>query len=110
MRQSTTDEAILDEMVRRIVERFRPQRIILFGSRARGDATADSDYDLLIIAPSEEERWRRSVPVYNALMGLRAGKDIVWWTEDEIEQWRTVRNHFISSAMREGVVLYEADA
>lgn len=110
MRQSTTDEAILDEMVRRIVERFRPQRIILFGSRARGDATTDSDYDLLIIAPSSQERWRRAVPVYDALMGLRVGKDIVWWTEDEIEKWRTVRNHFISSAMREGVVLYEADA
>jgi uncharacterized protein len=55
-----------DEMVRRIAEDFKPQRIILFGSHARGEATEDSDYDLLIIAPSSEPRRRRSVPHHSA--------------------------------------------
>ena len=108
VRDSTTDEAILDEMVRRIVERFNPQRIILFGSRARGEATADSDYDLLIIAPSDEVAWKRTVPVYKALAGLGVGKDILWWTAEEATKWSAVRNHIVSVAQREGKVLYES--
>ena len=109
-RKTTADTPVLDEMVRRIAEGFKPQRIILFGSHARGDATEDSDYDLLIIAPSSEPRWRRSVPIYEALMGLRVAKDIVWWTEEEVAEWQAVRNHFVNSAISEGRVVYEATA
>lgn len=108
--KTTADSAILDEMVQRIAEGFKPQRIILFGSRARGDGAEDSDYDLLIIAPSSEPRWRRSVPIYKALMGLRAAKDIVWWTEEEVAEWQTVKNHFVNSAISEGRIVYEATA
>ena len=108
--KTTADTADLDEMVRRIAEGFKLQRIILFGSHARGDATEDSDYDLLIIAPSSEPRWRRSVPIYEALMGLRVAKDIVWWTEEEVAEWQAVRNHFVNSAISEGRVVYEATA
>ena len=108
--KTTADTSVLDEMVRRIAEGFKPQRIILFGSHARGDATEDSDYDLLVIAPSSEPRWRRSVPIYEALMGLRVAKDIVWWTEEEVAEWQAVRNHFVNSAISEGRVVYEATA
>ena len=101
---------VLDEMVRRIVSRFRPQRIILFGSRARGDATKDSDYDLLIIGPSSEPRSRRTIPVYEALYGLGVSKDILWWTAEEAAEWGLVRNHITSVAQREGRVIYEAAA
>ena len=102
------DMAVLDEMVRRIVSRFQPQRIILFGSRARGDATKDSDYDLLIVSPSNEPRSRRATPVYEALWNMPVAKDVVWWTEEEIARWREVKNHFITHAIREGKVVYEA--
>ena len=105
--KTTADTSVLDEMVRRIAEGFKPQRIILFGSHARGDATEDSDYDLLVIAPSSEPRWRRSVPIYEALMGLRVAKDIVWWTEEEVAEWQAVRNHFVNSAISEGRVVYD---
>ena len=95
-------------MVVRIVEHFHPQHVILFGSRARGDAQDDSDFDLLIIAPSGEPRWRRTVPVYRRLAGLVGiPKDIVWWTPEEIAEWRGVKSHFINTVLREGRVLYE---
>lgn len=99
-----------DKMVQRIVERFHPDRIILFGSRARGDMQATSDFDLLIIAPSQESRWQRVVPVYRLLAGLGAPKDIVWWTPEEIAEWRGVKSYFINAALREGKVLYENPA
>ncbi len=103
----TAPEHIVDEMVSRITEQLHPQRIILFGSRARGQARSDSDFDLLIIAPSTEPRWRRTVPVYRLLAGLGVPKDIVWWTPEEVAEWRDVKSHFIHAAIREGRVLYE---
>lgn len=105
-----TSLEIVEGMVDRIVERFHPQKIILFGSRARGDARSESDFDLLIVAPSDEPRWRRTVPVYRLLAGLGVSKDIVWWTPEEIAEWQGVKSHFINTALREGKVLYEKPA
>jgi predicted nucleotidyltransferase len=105
-----TNAEALEQITRRIVEGFHPQRLILFGSRARGDERRDSDVDLLIVAPSAEPRWRRAVPVYRALAGLGVPKDIVWWTPEEIAEWRGVKTHFIYTVLREGIVLYENPA
>jgi predicted nucleotidyltransferase len=105
-----TNAETLEQITRRIVEGFHPQRLILFGSRARGDERRDSDIDLLIVAPSAEPRWRRAVPVYRALAGLGVPKDIVWWTPEEIAEWRGVKTHFINTVLREGIVLYENPA
>ncbi|MGB3216223.1 MAG: nucleotidyltransferase domain-containing protein, partial [Anaerolineae bacterium] len=93
--------ASLKEMVRRILVTGHPQKIILFGSRARGDARPDSDYDLLLIEPSDQSRYRR------ALVGLAPAKDILVWTPEEVAEWREVPNAFITAALSEGVVLYE---
>ena len=60
----------VEPLVRLIVNNFRPQRIVLFGLQARGDANQDSDFDLLIIAPSDKPRWQRTVPVYKALRAV----------------------------------------
>lgn len=98
---------INQEIRRRIVERFHPQRIVLFGSRARGDARPDSDYDVLIIAPSDQEMSERAIPVYLALKGMRIAKDILWFTPGEVAEWQNVKSHLISRALREGIVLYE---
>jgi predicted nucleotidyltransferase len=99
---------ITNKITQRIVERFHPLRLILFGSRGRDDASSDSDFDLLIVAPSDQPRWQRTVPVYRALAGLGVSKDIVWWTPEEIDEWRGVKSHFINTALREGRVLYES--
>jgi len=96
----------LQEIVRAVVDTVQPERIVLFGSRARGDAAADSDLDILIIAPSELPRWRRSGPLYLALASLSVPHDIVWWTPEEVAEWSGVQSHFITTALREGRVLY----
>jgi predicted nucleotidyltransferase len=82
---SITDEK-LQEIVRRIVEAIHPDRIIMFGSRARGDARPDSDLDLLIIKDSMEPRHRRAIPAYYALKGLGVPTDILWRTAAEIAE------------------------
>lgn len=105
-----TSAEMIQRMTKQIVEHFHPWRIILFGSRARGNARSSSDFDLLIVAPSDEPRWRRTVPVYRLLAGMGAPKDIVWWTPEEIAEWQGVKSHFINSALREGKVLYEKPA
>ncbi len=97
----------LREMVRRLLAVGSPQKIILFGSRARGDARPDSDYDLLLIEPSDLPRHRRAARYRRALIGLAPGKDILVWTPQEVAEWSEVPNAFITCALKEGIVLYE---
>ncbi len=101
------DEAILDEIVRRLVDKLQPGKIILFGSRARGNQRPDSDVDLLIIKPSSEPPHRRLRPAYQALWGIRVPIDVLWYTPEEVADWSTISGHVITRAAREGRVLYE---
>ncbi|MFN8454062.1 MAG: nucleotidyltransferase domain-containing protein [Anaerolineae bacterium] len=97
----------LNEIVRRILAVGSPQKIVLFGSRARGEAKPDSDYDLLAIEPSDLPRHKRSARYRRALVGVCPAKDIVVWTPEEVAEWSNVSNAFITTALNEGVVLYE---
>ncbi len=106
MRESAVEEVIA-ETVRRIVEILHPQRVVLFGSRARGEAQPESDIDLLVIAESSEPRYRRAVPLYGALSDIPVAMDIIVYTPEEVEEWSGVRQAFVTTALREGIVLYE---
>ena len=98
---------LLAEIVRRIREVGAPQRIVLFGSHARGTARPDSDLDLLIVEESTLPRYRRAPRYLRALVGVFPAKDVVVWTPDEIDSWRAVPNAFITTVLREGRTLYE---
>jgi len=102
---SVTDE-LLQEVVRRILSAGSPLKIILFGSRARGTARADSDLDLLIIEESDLPRYKRAARYLRALVGLFPEKDVVVWTPDEVQEWAEVPHAFITTALREGKTLY----
>ena len=100
-------EQLLAQVVRQILSVASPERILLFGSRARGDAGAESDLDILIIEDSDLPRYRRSARYRRALCGLFPAKDIVVWTHQEVEEWKLVPNAFITRALAESKLLYE---
>ena len=101
------DERLMDEIVKRIVERVHPKKIILFGSRARDAARPTSDLDLLVVADSTEPRWKRSAPLYGALRDILVPMDILVYSPDEVQEWSGVPQAFVTTAVREGKVLYE---
>jgi len=105
-----TVEDVLQEIVRRIVEAVHPDRIILFGSYARGEPNEHSDLDIMVVAPSEAPPWKRTKPILTALRGILFPKDVVWYTPEEIDDWRGVRSHLVSRVMDEGRLLYEKPA
>jgi len=105
MKQVTEDT--LAEMTHRLIEAVDPDKIVLFGSRARGDAREDSDVDLLVIKDSDQPRHVRVMPLYRALRGLGVPKDILWVTPEEVEIYRDVVNHVVARGLREGRVLYD---
>ncbi len=75
-------DPVLLDIVRRLVEAYQPERIYLFGSRARGEAGPDSDYDILIVIPDDApENQRRSRLAYEALRGTGVAADVVIWRE-----------------------------
>jgi len=98
---------LLRQMVERITASGKPERIILFGSRARGDAHHTSDYDLLIIQESQEPRYRRSARLYTLLSDLPVEIEIMVYTPQEVAKWIGVEGSLVSKALREGRVLYD---
>ena len=95
-------------IVERIVERFHPERIILFGSRARGTARLDSDVDLLVVMPFTGSRLRLAVEIRKTLRGLGVAKDIVIMTPEEFAVRKEIPGTIAYPAAREGQVLHAA--
>jgi predicted nucleotidyltransferase len=104
-------EQLIEEMVRTIVEEVGPHRVSLFGSYARGNPTADSDIDLLIVEDEafgpDRNRWSELKRIRKALRPFRVPKDILVYSQDEFESWQESVNHIVARAAREGKLVYE---
>ncbi len=100
------EQRIVDGMVRRIVERFHPETIILFGSRARGQASADSDVDLLVVMPFRGSRLRKQTEIRLALREFVLAKDVVVSSPEEFAWRREIPGTIERPAALEGKVLY----
>jgi uncharacterized protein len=99
----------LAELVRRLVEAVHPERIYLFGSRARGDATKDSDYDVLLLFSQGEDSLRGlQREAYHALWGLGMPVDIVVMTCAFFERRRRALASLPATVEREGKLVYAA--
>ena len=109
MIESTVQRKI-EEMVRRIVERFHPEQVILFGSYARGKAGPDSDVDLLVVMQVSGSKRKIAVEIDLALAGMGLPKDIIVVTPEEVARLRDIVGTIVYPAVREGKVMYECAA
>ncbi len=106
-RAGKPDPAILADLVKRIVRAARPERIVLFGSAARGEMGPDSDLDLLVVKGGRFNRHRVTTQIYRSLSG-DIGVDALVVTPEEVERYRNTPYLVICPAVREGKVVYEA--
>lgn len=102
-----TQAALLEHVTKTIVERFRPRRIIVFGSHARGEAGPGSDLDLFIEMDTPHRPPERAIEI-SEVFGLRPWPmDIVVYTPDEVRRLRHVTGTLLSVIEKEGKVRYE---
>ena len=99
----------IEEIIKRMVSNIKPEKIILFGSYAYGTPTEDSDLDLLVVIKSSKQpRYRRAREIRKHLWGITdIPKDILVYTQEEIEEWKEVEEAFITSITKRGKILYE---
>ncbi|OGR53623.1 MAG: hypothetical protein A3I11_06950 [Elusimicrobia bacterium RIFCSPLOWO2_02_FULL_39_32] len=100
----------IESMIHRIVEQFHPQKIILFGSYARGTATKDSDVDLLVVLPIDGSKKDLTIKIRTSVNGMGISKDIFVATPEDLEIYKELMGTVIYSALKEGKVLYERAA
>jgi len=100
------EDPALREIVRRLADAYHPLRIYLFGSKARGDAGRDSDYDSLVVvlddAPPEQ---RRSRLAYQMLRGTGTAVDVVVCTRSYLDARRHLKASLPGTVLREGSLL-----
>ena len=101
-----TKQEEIQKMVELIVERFHPEKVILFGSHARGEAGPDSDVDLLVVMPVRGSRREKAVQIGVALQDIRVAKDIIVTTPENFEWRKEIPGTIERPADREGMVLY----
>jgi predicted nucleotidyltransferase len=102
------NKKLLDEVTRRIVLSVKPQRVVLFGSAARGRMNKNSDIDMLVVMREPVHRRQTAQKIYRNLHGTGIAVDIIVATEKDLEKYGQRAGTILKSALQEGRVLYEA--
>lgn len=101
-------EETLQEIIRRVVQVAGPEKIILFGSAARGEMGPRSDVDLLVVKRGEFHQGHLTGAIYMNLIGVGQAVDVIVVTPEEVERYKDSRPLVIAPALREGKVVYSA--
>ncbi|MGB9625068.1 MAG: nucleotidyltransferase domain-containing protein [Phycisphaerae bacterium] len=106
---SPEDDPVLAELVRRLVETFHPDRIYLFGSKARGDPDPDSDYDpMVVVDEAAEPGYRMAQRAHSLVWDLGTAADILVWTREAFDGRLRLQASLPATIAREGRLLYAA--
>ncbi len=105
-RRGKPDPAIIAELVKAVVRAAKPEKIVLFGSAARGEMGPNSDYDVLVIKRGKFNKHQLTVAIYHEFSGAAA--DFILATPEEIERYGDAHCLVYYPALREGKVIYEA--
>ena len=100
-------ERTITAMAKRIVKRFSPEKVILFGSHASGNAGPDSDVDLLVVMPYKGSKVDQEIEIRRALREYHVPKDVIVTTPEAFEWRKSVPGTIERPAARRGRVLYE---
>ena len=107
MHNQTLNNETLNEIVQRVVEVAQPEKIILFGSAARGEMGPNSDVDLLVVKDAEDGRGL-AARIHRNLRGVRIAVDAIVVAPAHVERYKDCHALVIKPALREGTVVYEA--
>jgi len=99
-------DSTLNEIIRRILKKVNARKIILFGSRARGNYTEESDYDLLVICDDFIDIKKLSKEIYSQFIGINKGIDVIIRPEKYISENKSNLNSFIGNIINEGEVIF----
>jgi uncharacterized protein len=102
------DFSQIQALSQQIIDKFQPERIILFGSYAYGEPTADSDVDLLVILPFQEMPVQKAIAIRQQIKAPFP-LDLMARTPEYIQQRLEMGDFFIQDVIQNGRVLYEAD-
>lgn len=104
-----TRDPVLAEIVRRLVREFDAERVYLFGSKARGDADSDSDYDLLVLVGERTEPIHRLARRAHAVLwDIGTAADVLVWSRQEFDSRVHLKASLASIVSEEGKLLYAA--
>ena len=105
------DDKEIQKMVDAIVREVDPEQVIIFGSYAKGMAQSYSDVDFIVIESesfgSGRSRWEELSRIWDALSHFRVPHDVLVFSNEDVERWRSSINNILARALREGKVLYE---
>jgi len=102
------DYGLVDQVVRKIAGEFDPEKIIIFGSAARGEAGDRSDLDILVVMDTDLPYYKRAPEVRRKLLGIPLAMDILVTTPVEFSIYKDDDRSFIKSIVRTGKIAYES--
>jgi len=105
---SSTIDKLIDDATRLLVEAVHPEKIILFGSHARGDSTKDSDLDFLVILSTVEDTFEEMMRLERILLSLLVPVDVLVYSADDVRERAHLRGTVLYHALTEGTVLHDA--